>query len=65
MDKTEVLLETCLDTDGTVAYQIARNTMTGEYYFYAEDDDGKLKKKAKSYHGSFEKEKQKYGPSRE
>ena len=48
MDKTEVLLETCLNIDGTIAYQIARNTMTGEYYFYAESDDGKLKKKAKS-----------------
>lgn len=57
--KNEVLLETCYKADREdVLYQITRDSVTGEYYFYA-TDDGALKKKAKSYSGAFEKEKNK------
>lgn len=60
--KTDILLETCFDSNGRILYQIKRNTVTNEYYFYVPDTEDKLKKKYKSFDGTFEKERRKYGP---
>jgi len=64
MAKGEIILETYFDLDKNPVYQVRRNLMTGEYSFYIPDGDGKLKKKEKSFNGSFEKEKAKYGQAK-
>lgn len=60
MIKNEILLETCFDNNKNILYQITRNIMTNEYSFYIVDEDNKIKKKSKSFDGSFDKEKRQY-----
>ena len=64
MAKGDIILETYFDSAKKPVYQVRRNLMTGEYSFYTADNEGNLKKKEKSFNGSFEKEKQKYGQSK-
>lgn len=58
--KNEVLLETFFSKTGDILYHITRNIITNEYSFYILDKDNKLKKKSKSFDGSFTKEKSQY-----